>query len=400
MKKKIIAIASALIFVAIGAAIVVKHPRKKYKAKQTIIHNEQAENSINAFDSKLFSSLCNQSENVNYSTVSIYSLLYALSKGSDNNTQKEINSVLEYTPSQEIDEYVKNMILTTENMSNSIWYNHDLNLQAEYKNFLSDFDFGQNKVDFSKTKSVQNQINSYVSQKTGRLIKKLLSGPLSPNTRLVLLNTLFFEQKWLIKFDKDETTTQDFYIHSDETTDVRMMQDLRFGFYYENEILQAAELPYKDTRYSMIIFLPKDKNFDFSKLDLKDCLDTFKEEKEDKYLQIYLPKFEAHSHYDLIPVLQSLGINDAFQAGTADLSKIFADSEQISLDDALHEVMVKVDEEKTKAVAVTMFGAKSAEGGHIDIDYIIFRADHPFCYVIYDEQTNINLFTGIIRRPR
>ncbi len=395
MKKRIIIILSAVILVVTIAAIIGTNARKDYNGKQVFLRNEQAENSINSFDSKFFTTLCNKTENVNYSAFSIYSLLYSLSKGSDNNTQKEINSVLEYTPSQEVDECIKNKILTTEHKSNSIWYNQDLNLQPAYKDFLADLNFRQNKVDFSEPKQVQYQINSFISKKTDGLIKKILSTPLPSDTKLVLLNTLFFEQKWLEKFDKAKTSTQDFYVQSNETIYVRMMQDLRYAEYYEDEVLQAAALPYKDTRYSMIVFLPKDKDFDFSKLNLKECVDLFNTENEEQYLQIFLPKFEAHSCYDLIPVLQSMGINDVFQAGASDLSKIFTTSEKLFLNEALHEIVVKVDEEKTKAAAVTMFGAKSAG---IE-DYITFRADHPFCYVIYDEQNNINLFTGIIRRP-
>ena len=58
--------------------------------------------------------------------------------------------MLGYTPSQEVDESIKNKILTTENKSNSLWYNQDLELQPEYKNFLIDLNFRQNKVDFTK----------------------------------------------------------------------------------------------------------------------------------------------------------------------------------------------------------------------------------------------------------
>ena len=159
MKKRILIILAAVILVTTGISIVAANSRKDYDGKQIFIRNEQAENSINSFDSRLFTTLCNQSENVNYSAISIYSLLYALSNGSDNNTQKEINSVLGYTPSQEVDESIKNKILTTENKSNSLWYNQDLELQPEYKNFLIDLNFRQNKVDFTNTIQVKHKIN-------------------------------------------------------------------------------------------------------------------------------------------------------------------------------------------------------------------------------------------------
>ena len=57
-----------------------------------------------------------------------------------------------------------------------------------------------------------------------------------------------------------------------------------------------------------------------------------------------------------------------------------------------------VNEKETKAAAVTMFGIKAA-GPLSQIDSVIFRADHPFCYVIRDKDLNLNLFSGIIRNP-
>ena len=71
MKKRIIIILSAVILVVTIAAIIGTNARKDYNGKQVFLRNEQAENSINSFDSKFFTTLCNKTENVNYSAFSI-----------------------------------------------------------------------------------------------------------------------------------------------------------------------------------------------------------------------------------------------------------------------------------------------------------------------------------------
>lgn len=137
LKKRIITIALAFIIIITTGVILAANGRSNKNTQEKItIHNQTEENAINSFDSKLFSVLCNQSQNVNYSALSIYSILYALSKSSDGNTREEINSVLEYTPSQANDEFIKNIITTTENISNSVWYNKDITFRKEYKTFF------------------------------------------------------------------------------------------------------------------------------------------------------------------------------------------------------------------------------------------------------------------------
>ena len=75
-----------------------------------------AQNSINSFDTKLYEALSSQEGNVNFSAISIYSLLYALQKGAKGQTQEQINRVIDLEPSQEADTQLQNIITNTQNM--------------------------------------------------------------------------------------------------------------------------------------------------------------------------------------------------------------------------------------------------------------------------------------------
>ena len=359
--------------------------------------SNEASDSVNSFDDKLFESLCNTEGNVNYSALSIYSLLYALLQGSDGQTYEQIRDVISCTPSDALNEQMEDLITGTENMSNSVWYKKSLAFNKDYKHFMNDFDFITKPTDFYKGPAVRKEINDFISKKTEKLIENFLSEDLPASTRLVLLNTLYFNQKWKYQFYEDNTYEEDFFKTADTSIKTQMMHRTAHYNYFEDSDFQMLELAYEDSRYSMVIFLPKNITYDFSKTNPNILMQEFDSGHRNKEIRLTFPKFDLSSRYDLVPVLQALGMTDAFNPATADLSKIFTDSTDIYVDCAIHEVRITVNEKETKAAAVTMFGLKATSA--MPEKPIIFKADHPFCYVIRDKQQGINLFTGIIRNP-
>ena len=360
--------------------------------------SNEASDSVNSFDDKLFESLCNTEGNVNYSALSIYSLLYALLQGSDGQTYEQIRDVISCRPSDSLNEQMQDLITGTENMSNSVWYKKDLAFHKDYKHFMNDFDFITKPTDFYKGPAVTKEINSFISKKTKGLIENFLDQDLPASTKLVLLNTLYFNQKWKNPFYEYDTYEEEFFKTADTSVPAQMMHKTARFNYFEDSDFQMLELAYEDARYSMIIFLPKDIAYDFSKTNPKALTQKFEEGSRNKEIWLTFPKFDLSSRYDLIPVLQALGLTDAFNPATADLSKIFTDSTDIYVDSAIHEVRIIVNEKETKAAAVTMFGLKAASA--MPESPITFKADHPFCYVIRDKELGINLFTGIVRNPQ
>lgn len=359
--------------------------------------SNEASDSVNSFDDKLFESLCNTEGNVNYSALSIYSLLYALLQGSDGQTYEQIRDVISCTPSDALNEQMEDLITGTENMSNSVWYKKSLAFNKDYKHFMNDFDFITKPTDFYKGPEVRKEINDFISKKTEKLIENFLSEDLPAATRLVLLNTLYFNQKWKYQFYEDNTYEEDFFKTTDTSIKTQMMHRTAHYNYFEDSDFQMLELAYEDSRYSMVIFLPKNITYDFSKTNPNILMQEFDSDHRNKEIRLTFPKFDLSSRYDLISVLQTLGMTDVFNPATADLSKIFTDSTDIYVDCAIHEVRITVNEKETKAAAVSM--ASSRASAAMPEKPIIFKADHPFCYVIRDKQQGINLFTGIIRNP-
>lgn len=397
LKKFIIVLVPIFIFSAVIYCMSSRLQSSFTRDSTSDIDTDEVEESINTFDDKLFSILSSQEGNVNYSAFSIYNLLYAIAKGSEAKTYNQIYSAMDFIPSKNFEAKLKSILDSTENISNSIWYMNLLNIQNDYKKFLNDFAFEIKAVDFTKASSVRNKINSFISSKSHKMINNFLSENLDINTKLILLNTLYFNQKWLYKFDREDTYEQAFYKKTGDKIYVPMMHKAAKYLYYEDETFQAIEVNYKKNRYSMVVFLPKKMEYNFSEFALKSLLKKFDSSCKRSTVLLALPKFDLTSKYELCPLLKMLGIEDVFLEGQADLSKIFENSKNIFINSLIHQVRITINEVETKAAAVSFSSVKSASVE--EYPEITFTADHPFCYVIRDNLYKINLFSGIIRTP-
>ena len=102
-------------------------------------------------------------------------------------------------------------------------------------------------------------------------------------------------------------------------------------------------------------------------------------------VNVKLPRFEINTDIDLIPIMQKLGMTKAFTPD-ADFRNFCNEPTFISL--MKQSAHIKVNEEGTEAAAVTTGGVQAA------LSPILFQANHPFLYVISEQQTGTVLFIG------
>jgi serpin B len=97
-------------------------------------------------------------------------------------------------------------------------------------------------------------------------------------------------------------------------------------------------------------------------------------------------------------VLPAMGMADAFSSASADFTGITA-QKPFCLGAVLHKAFVAVDEKGTEAAAATavMVYATSARAPD---PTPVFRADHPFFFVIRDNGTGSLLFAGRLVNPQ
>jgi hypothetical protein len=177
---------------------------------------------------------------------------------------------------------------------------------------------------------------------------------------------------------------------------VALMHQTESAGYYQTEAFQAVELPYAGTNATMVILLP----LDYSTLPQLAAsltpgrLDEILTNLFIQPVEVYLPKFNLQWSSNLIPVLETLGMTNAFFPGLADLSGMDG-ADDLSIGVVVHKADVDVDETGTVAAAATGVGVTSTVANLTPV----FRADHPFLFLIRDTHTGSILFMGRIADP-
>ncbi len=255
-------------------------------------------------------------------------------------------------------------------------------------------------VDFvAAAEQARQTINAWVAKQTNDKIKDLISpGVLDAMTRLVLTNAIYFKGKWASQSEKDQTQDRPFTLLDGTKVQVPMMhQETRFG-YAETDAMQALEMPYKGEELSMVILLPKKMDGikgleqQLTAEDLAKWLGQLRK----REVNVSAPKFKMTSKFSLAQVLRSMGMTDAFTE-KADFTGMTARRE-LFISAVIHQAYVDVNEEGTEAAAATgvVVGVTSVGPGTTPV----FRADHPFFFLIRDKATGSILFLGRTMNPQ
>lgn len=285
-------------------------------------------------------------------------------------------------------------------VANALWAEEDYPFLNEFlevvgRSYQAEFRY----ADFKKAYEVaRGEINSWVERQTNEKIKDLIKrGILDSLTRLVLVNAIYFRGIWMSQFEKSATQEARFCVSPDTAVNVAMMSQEQEFNYTENGDLQILELPYTGEDLSMIILLPK-RTDGLARLEASltvESLDAWLVRLRKRRVMVYLPRFKTTSQFSLKKVLESMGITNAFRPGVADFSGIDG-TENLYVSAVVHKAFVDVNEEGTEAAAATgaVVGVTAMPAGPA-----VFRADHPFLFLIRNDGSGSILFLGRLADP-
>jgi serpin B len=294
--------------------------------------------------------------------------------------------------------------------ANALWAEKSYKLLEDYLKTVEKFYQGKATnvgfIDPSEREKAVLLINSWVSEKTNGKIKEIITPQsVSKLTRLILTNAIYFKGNWKLQFDKNLTKDEDFKVSAEKKVKVPMMRMGMKGFneysefrYTETDELQALELPYEE-ELSMLILLPKKdlKNVE-KNLTLKKIVEIKKGMRLTP-VDLYLPRFKFETAYSLNQVFPGMGMPTAF-SDSADFSGIDG-TKKLKISDVIHKAFVEVNEEGTEAAAVTAIQERAIVSVHPPKikKPVIFRADHPFIFIIQHNKTDAILFMGRFYEP-
>jgi serpin B len=260
------------------------------------------------------------------------------------------------------------------------------------------------RVDFNQVpENARQTINQWVEQQTEHKIQNLLQpGTVTPDTRLILTNAIYFKADWKTRFKEEQTKEEDFHLTPTETLRAPLMH-LEGGLrYFNGGTFQVLEIPYADEEMSMIVFLPNDlgglpafeQSLTASRL--QQWLDGLQLNSK---VILTLPKFEATKELELRSALGALGVKQAFDMRMADFSAMTGER-NLWISAVIHKAYISVTEEGTVAAAATGIRMTLAMARPQGPDKpIVFRADHPFLYLIRDNRSQAILFMGRVVDP-
>lgn len=340
------------------------------------------------------------------SPVSAYTALSMAGHGAKGATKKEFQKVLG-----------SDMLTAAENLmntlpqkkdgtqltiANSAWLDDDFTpkkkwLTATQKQLRSDVF----QADLA-TAATKNKINKWVSNRTNQLIPKLLEKKLEKETRLALVNALYFHADWQQKFLAQATGEGDFRLDDGTIKKADMMHGKIYNCaYMKDDASEGVVLPYQDSNFAFVAVKPsggesiRDWYASYSMEKLTALINS----KEATTVELALPKFKACCRMDLNDSLKNMGIKQAFDEKKADLTLLgkSKDEQNLYLGLVLQEAVISVAEEGTEAAAATIISIPSATAFLPDMPVVHF--DRSFLYMIMDMDTGVPVFMGIMDQP-
>lgn len=286
-------------------------------------------------------------------------------------------------------------------VANHLWCRTGWRVQHEFVETLkSRYAAELSLLDFGKPDDAAKTINDWVRVKTAEKIPSVV-GPemFDDETRLVLASAIYFKGVWRQPFNADATRQQEFQT-PDKVVETPMMYEHDDFGYAEDEGLQILEMPYSPGATSMVILLPRKTGGSLEKIQQALSFDQLKKWMDairSREVKVHLPKFKFDSRYDLKEVLSRMGAGNLFDRHEADLSAM-VEGERLFLQFLVHAAFVDVNEEGTEAAAATVGGTGGGAFGEPP-PVPVFRADHPFLFLIRDVRTGCILFIGRVVDP-
>ncbi len=371
----------------------------------------ESEERLNTFAFNLYNEIIkNEDDNLVISPFSISTAMAMAYGGSDGETKNQMSKALCFDP--DIDRFHKEFTGHVKkiedmagddldlNIANGMWAQYDYPFLKSYIETLEEY-YGSvfHKVDFTGDREkIRKEINHWVEKKTNHKITELIrKGILIEDTRLVLVNAIYFLSNWLEEFDKELTHPGKFILEGNNRVEVQFMsKDTEFK-YYEDEQAQVLEIPYSDESFSMLFFLPRENiaisDFEarFNAVMYEDYVSNLKQQK----VKLLLPKFKMRFHTNLEQILIQMGMPLAF-SDRADFS-VMTDEDDLKIDRVIHQAFIEVDEKGTEAAAAT--AVTIIRKVSMPDDQIFFKADRPFNFIIKENKSNTIVFMGRVMNP-
>lgn len=373
----------------------------------------------NTFSFSLFKQLRANPGNLFFSPYCITSAMAIPYAGARGGTQNQMQSALHYLPQMDnldlsLEEFNKRLTkqaMLGPNeiklfMANGLWVQRNFQLENDFLERIRRY-FGSivRQVDFiHNAEAARLNINEWVREGTqGRITNIVERGDIGPDTRLVVVSSIFMKAVWEFPFDASLTTLTPFFLDPKTTLSVPMMNMTKRLRLVQLPQFALLELPYSTsfqstTQLAMYILLPNalDGLPQVENSVASGDFDDWVKKLQYERVFVSLPRFKFSTGFDLSAALKKMGMAGAFN-DLADFTGIYAGG-GLALSKVLHKAFVSVDEKGTEAVAATAVSINMTSMPE-ERPPVIFKADHPFVFIIVERASGAILFMGRYSTP-
>ncbi len=370
---------------------------EKYSAKitpQKVSLSGTTSKSAAAFSYELFKKSYVDTDNNLLSPISALSALTLAANGADGQTLSQMESTLG-ADKDTLNQYLYSYRTSISNndsfvLSNSVWLKNGLAADSEFLQANADY-HAADIFSAPMDNDTVNKINGWTSEKTNGKIKELIS-ELPVNTVFCLVNAALFDAKWEKSYSDSSIENLSFYSPSGSQKKTEFLYSSE-DLYISGDGYSGFVKPYSDDRYAFAAFLP---NSDSS---LNALVESFDGDEfvnaitnaERTKVEVYMPTFSSESQTDLVPILKSMGMKDAFATNSADFSKI---SRACWISQVKQKAKIEVTRKGTSAAAATVIIAKAKSANTSESKIKTVNLNRPFLYAIIDTEAELPIFIG------
>jgi serine protease inhibitor len=292
-------------------------------------------------------------------------------------------------------------------MSNSVWCNQKkLSLLPSFLNLCENFYYAPVRSLNFGNPGAEAEINRWADQNTFHRIPAVL-GQTNTSDLLYLINATYLKCNWRRAFHIEDTRTDSFYTGDRFLRTTPFMKKSFVTRTYSDTSFTMVELPCGNGKnFNIYIVLPDDRQQSmqgFAASFDNDRLNNALSKMTDQDILLSLPRWEyKYTVPDLKPALCRMGMGAAFNMyDDADFSNMcVTGSRKAFVSKAVHKTSIAVNENGMAASpalpTVIGYGTPSRR---ISSRPLVIRADHPFMYLLVEQQQHIVLLSGIINDP-
>ncbi|SDC95982.1 serpin family protein [Williamwhitmania taraxaci] len=255
------------------------------------------------------------------------------------------------------------------------------------------------KTDFlNNANKSRKDINLWVEGNTKNRIMDLLpEGSIDNNTRMVLVNSIYFYGSWETAFSPKATQKETFNSPS-KPIEVNFLHANGEYQFNETEDYKIVEVPFKGSEVVLLAFLPSE-TAGMTSLEAQLSPEFVKQASANlkkAHIDLKLPKIKLETESVRIDKhLATMGMPLAFSSD-ADFSGI-SKNQDLQIDKIFHKAFLEFTEEGAEAAAATaVIISRTAINPK---DALRFWANRPFIFLIWDKTNNVILFMGRIETP-